>query len=110
MLCRAAIQAKTGPNGPPTVAPLPPSGVAMPNGLFPLGEEESGHVIAIDEHGRFFVIDEAGAWFVGADIDVALGVSIVSLGASAGRSSLTALHAFDHTSHTPIDMPVTPAQ
>ena len=43
-------------------------------GLFPLGEEEGGHVIAIDEHGRFFVIDEAGAWFVGADIDVALGV------------------------------------
>ena len=43
-------------------------------------------------------------------IDVALGVSIVSLGASAGRSSLTALHAFDHTSHTPFDMPVTPAQ
>ncbi len=42
--------------------------------LFPLGEEESGHVIAIDTHGRFFVIDEAGAWFIGPDIDVALGV------------------------------------
>ncbi|WP_203910759.1 SUKH-3 domain-containing protein [Rhizocola hellebori] len=42
--------------------------------LFPLGEEESGHVIAVDAHGRFFVIDEAGAWFIGSGIDTALGV------------------------------------
>jgi len=43
-------------------------------------------------------------------IDVAAGFSIVSLDANAARSSLTMLHAFDHTTHTSFDMPVAPSQ
>jgi hypothetical protein len=40
--------------------------------LFPLGEEEGGGLIAIDERGRVFVLDQAGEWYYGETIDAAL--------------------------------------
>lgn len=41
-------------------------------GLFPLGEEEGGGLIAVDERGRIFVLDQAGEWYYGENIDAAL--------------------------------------
>jgi hypothetical protein len=43
-------------------------------------------------------------------IDVAAGYSVVSLEANSSRSLVTTLQAFDHATHTPFAIPVSPAQ